>query len=151
MRRKSPSSMKGGRFAHARPARARAQEIRPAGCAQALPVLEALIVSEFFKPCWVNPAGFFVLTTKKPRPEKTLLLGCFVVQFIYENENEKSRRHRCVGIFRRSFGGIAVEPSARGTGRRDLAPERRADAGAGVSQICQPSKIQIALVQRTKR
>ena len=47
-------------LAHARFAHERAQEIRPAGRAQTLPILEALIALEISKPRWFNPAGFFV-------------------------------------------------------------------------------------------
>ena len=45
-------------FPHARPARTRAQEIRPARRPQTLPVLEALIARKFYKTRWLLPAGF---------------------------------------------------------------------------------------------
>ena len=44
------------RFTHER-----AQEIRPAGCAQTFPIQQTLIALEISKPRWFNPAGFFVL------------------------------------------------------------------------------------------
>jgi small subunit ribosomal protein S9 len=50
-----PPRAQGGRFPHARFPRQGTQEVRPAGCAQALPVQQALIALKFSNPagkCW---------------------------------------------------------------------------------------------------
>ena len=44
--------------AHARFAHERAQEIRPAGRAQTVPILETLIALEISRPRWQNRRGF---------------------------------------------------------------------------------------------
>ncbi len=46
---------------------------------------------------------------------------------------------------------LLLEPSARGTGRRHLAPKCRANAGAGFPEIRQPSEIQDAPLHRAER
>ncbi len=47
------------------PAHEGAQEVRPAGRAQTLPIQQTLIALEISPPRWFNPAGFFVMAIKK--------------------------------------------------------------------------------------
>ena len=53
---------------------------------------------------------------------------------------KKSCHRRRVRLLRRGTCPVVVEPSTRGTGGGDLAPIRRANARAGVPQICEPSR-----------
>ena len=55
----------GRRAADPRPAHERAQEVRPAGRAQTLPIQQTLIALDISPPRWFNPAGFFVMAMKQ--------------------------------------------------------------------------------------
>ena len=102
------------------------KKYRPAGRAQTLPIQQALIALEF-RPAG-NPAGLF-----SKRPLVASLRVLFVI--VYRLQYETSCHCRCVGLFRRRTGAVAPVASACGAERRNLAPIRRANPGAGVPQV----------------
>ena len=91
-----------------------AEEVRPAGRAQTLPIQQTL--NRLRRAC----RGISFPT---PLVESGGVLFC-------KDEPSKSCHRGRLGLFRRRTGAPAAVASARGTGRRHLPPIRRPDAGA---------------------